>query len=119
MRRSWRLNERHYGALQGKCGQQTRHEFGDAQYMLWRSSCDVPTPPLDTDSEWATGADPRYRDLTPNVLPGAECLKDVLERLLPYWRDPMVPNLCTHGAELDARLRRSAQTLGRTAGVPG
>jgi 2,3-bisphosphoglycerate-dependent phosphoglycerate mutase len=111
VRRSWRLNERHYGALQGKSKEQTRHEFGDAQYMLWRRSYDVPPPPLDADSEWATGADPRYRDLAPDVLPAAECLKDVLERLLPYWHDAVVPDLRTHGVVLVSAHGNSLRAL--------
>ena len=69
MRRSWRLNERHYGALQGKSKEQTRLEFGDAQYMLWRRSYDVPPPPLDPDSEWATGADPATATWRPTSCP--------------------------------------------------
>ena len=93
VRRSWRLNERHYGALQGKSKEQTRLEFGDDQYMLWRRSYDVPPPPLDCDSEQWPGADARYRDLAPDVLPASECLKDVVERLLPYWHDAIVPDL--------------------------
>ena len=90
VRRSWRLNERHYGALQGKSKEETRLEFGDAQFMLWRRSYDVPPPPLDPGE---LAADPRYRDLAPDVLPASECLKDVLERLLPYWHDAIVPDL--------------------------
>ena len=90
VRRSWRLNERHYGALQGKSKEQTRLEFGDDQFMLWRRSYDVPPPPLDPG---ALAADARYRDLAPDVLPASECLKDVLERLLPYWHDTIVPGL--------------------------
>jgi 2,3-bisphosphoglycerate-dependent phosphoglycerate mutase len=90
VRRSWRLNERHYGALQGKNKAQTRVEFGDEQFMLWRRSYDVPPPPLDPGE---LAADPRYRDLAPDVLPASECLKDVLERLLPYWHDAIVPDL--------------------------
>jgi 2,3-bisphosphoglycerate-dependent phosphoglycerate mutase len=89
VRRSWRLNERHYGALQGKSKEQTRLEFGDEQFMLWRRSYDVPPPPLDADP----CLDARYRDLAPDVLPASECLKDVLARMLPYWYDAIVPDL--------------------------
>ncbi len=93
VRRSWRLNERHYGALQGKNKEETRLEFGDEQYMLWRRSYDVPPPPLSPDSELAATHDPRYRFLPPDVLPATECLKDVLVRVLPYWADAIVPDL--------------------------
>lgn len=91
--RSWRLNERHYGALQGRNKEETRLEFGDAQYMLWRRSYDVPPPPLPVDSELAAARDPRYRSLPPDALPDTECLKDVLVRVLPYWYDALVPDL--------------------------
>jgi 2,3-bisphosphoglycerate-dependent phosphoglycerate mutase len=93
VRRSWRLNERHYGALQGKNKDETRLEFGDEQYMLWRRSYDVPPPPLAPGSELAAGRDPRYAGLPPDALPATECLKDVLARVLPYWYDAIVPDL--------------------------
>src|SRR6201994_212454 len=93
VQRSWRLNERHYGALQGKNKAQTRAEFGDEQFMLWRRSYDVPPPPLPDDDEYSQAADPRYALLPPDLLPRTECLKDVLGRLLPYWLDAIVPDL--------------------------
>jgi 2,3-bisphosphoglycerate-dependent phosphoglycerate mutase len=93
VRRSWRLNERHYGALQGKNKEETRLEFGDEQYMLWRRSYDVPPPALAPDSELAAVRDPRYRWLPADALPATECLKDVLGRVLPYWYDAIVPDL--------------------------
>jgi 2,3-bisphosphoglycerate-dependent phosphoglycerate mutase len=93
VRRSWRLNERHYGALQGKNKEETRLEFGDEQYMLWRRSYDVPPPPLAADSEHAAARDPRYRSLPADALPATECLKDVLVRALPYWYDAIIPDL--------------------------
>ena len=93
VRRSWRLNERHYGALQGKNKEETRLEFGDEQYMLWRRSYDVPPPPLDSGSELAAARDPRYRSLPADALPATECLDDVLVRVLPYWYDAIVPDL--------------------------
>ncbi|HWB22584.1 MAG TPA: phosphoglyceromutase [Gaiellaceae bacterium] len=93
VRRSWRLNERHYGALQGLGKEQTRLEYGDEQYMLWRRSYDVPPPPLATGSEFATRLDPRYTALAPDAVPDSECLKDVLVRMLPYWHDAIVPDL--------------------------
>src|SRR5215203_1966616 len=93
VRRSWRLNERHYGALQGKDKKQTLDEFGEEQFMLWRRSYDTPPPPLDDRSEFSQVGDPRYADLPPELLPRTECLKDVLERMLPYWYDAIVPDL--------------------------
>jgi len=91
--RSWRLNERHYGALQGKDKEQIRREFGEQQFMLWRRSYDVPPPPLAPDSELAAARDPRYGELPPDALPQSECLEDVLARVLPYWYDAIVPDL--------------------------
>jgi 2,3-bisphosphoglycerate-dependent phosphoglycerate mutase len=91
VRRSWRLNERHYGALQGKNRVQVRDEFGDEQFMLWRRSYDTPPPPL-RDDEPGEAADPRYANLLDTV-PRTECLKDVVERILPYWYDVLIPDL--------------------------
>ena len=88
--RTWRLNERHYGALQGKDKAQTTAEFGEAQVKLWRRSYDVPPPPLAVSPD---DADPRYRELAPDVLPLSECLKDVVVRALPHWYDRIVPEL--------------------------
>jgi 2,3-bisphosphoglycerate-dependent phosphoglycerate mutase len=93
VRRSWRLNERHYGALQGKDKKQTAEQFGIDQVNRWRRSYDVPPPPLDPDDPMHPRFDPRYADLAPDVLPGSECLKDVLERMLPCWYDSIVPDL--------------------------
>jgi len=93
VRRSWRLNERHYGALQGKSKAQTRQEFGDEQFMLWRRSYDVPPPPLDDDDPGSPVHDPRYAQLPPELMPRTECLKDVLTRLMPYWYDAIIPDL--------------------------
>jgi 2,3-bisphosphoglycerate-dependent phosphoglycerate mutase len=93
VRRSWRLNERHYGALQGKGKEEIRLEFGEEQFMLWRRSYDVPPPPLAPGSELDPALDPRYRLLAPDSLPRSECLKDVLQRALPYWYDAIVPDL--------------------------
>jgi 2,3-bisphosphoglycerate-dependent phosphoglycerate mutase len=95
VRRSWRLNERHYGALQGKSKAQTRQEFGDEQFMLWRRSYDVPPPPLDDDDPGSPVHDPRYALLPPELMPRTECLKDVLTRLMPYWYDAIIPDLAT------------------------
>jgi 2,3-bisphosphoglycerate-dependent phosphoglycerate mutase len=93
VRRSWRLNERHYGALQGKDKAQTRAEFGDEQFMLWRRSYDVPPPPIADDDEFSQAGDGRYGLLPGELLPRTECLKDVVDRMLPYWYDEIVPDL--------------------------
>ena len=90
--RSWRLNERHYGALQGKDKAQTLAEYGEAQFMLWRRSFDTPPPAIDPDSEYAQTNDPRYADLGKD-LPATECLADVVVRMLPYWESNIVPDL--------------------------
>jgi 2,3-bisphosphoglycerate-dependent phosphoglycerate mutase len=92
VRRTWRLNERHYGALQAKNKAQVRDEFGEEQFMLWRRSYDTPPPPLADDDEYSQVHDPRYADLLETV-PRTECLKDVVGRMLPYWYDAIVPDL--------------------------
>ena len=92
VRRHWRLNERHYGALQGKDKTQTAAEFGDEQFMIWRRSFDVPPPPLAIDDA-QSGIDERYGDLPRDVLPRTECLADVIDRMLPYWYDAIVSDL--------------------------
>jgi 2,3-bisphosphoglycerate-dependent phosphoglycerate mutase len=92
VRRSWRLNERHYGALQGKDKAAVRAEFGDDQFMLWRRSYDQPPPGLADDDPFSQWSDPRYADLL-DARPRTECLKDVVERMLPYWYDGIVPDL--------------------------
>ena len=85
--RSWRLNERHYGALQGLNKAETAAKFGDAQVLIWRRSYDIPPPALEPSDDRYPGRDPRYRKLTADELPLTECLKDTVERFLPYWRD--------------------------------
>lgn len=92
VKRSWRLNERHYGALQGKDKKETLETYGEEQFMLWRRSFDVPPPPIDDADTYSQVGDPRYADLGED-LPRTECLKDVIERLLPYWNDAVVPDL--------------------------
>ncbi|CUR61272.1 2,3-bisphosphoglycerate-dependent phosphoglycerate mutase [metagenome] len=92
VKRSWRLNERHYGALQGKDKKQTLEEYGEEQFMLWRRSFDTPPPPLDDSDEYSQAGDPRYADLG-DELPRTECLKDVIARFLPYWEGEIVPDL--------------------------
>jgi 2,3-bisphosphoglycerate-dependent phosphoglycerate mutase len=93
VRRSWRLNERHYGALQGKNKKQTLEQYGEEQFMLWRRSYDTPPPPIDEGDEFSQVGDARYADLPPEIMPRTECLKDVLARALPYWYDAIVPDL--------------------------
>jgi 2,3-bisphosphoglycerate-dependent phosphoglycerate mutase len=93
VRRSWRLNERHYGALQGKDKAATREQYGDEQFMLWRRSYDVPPPPLPDDDPLSQAGDPRYALLPPELLPRTECLRDVVLRMLPYWYDGIIPDL--------------------------
>ena len=90
--RHWRLNERHYGALQGKDKASIREEYGEEQFMLWRRSYDTPPPRLDADDEFSQVGDPRYADLG-DAAPRTECLKDVVERFLPYWHSAVVPDL--------------------------
>jgi len=92
VKRSWRLNERHYGALQGKDKAQTLEEFGPEQFKLWRRSFDVPPPPLPDDSEFSQVNDPRYAGIDGEI-PRTESLKLVIDRLLPYWEDEIVPDL--------------------------
>ncbi len=92
VRRSWRLNERHYGALQGKDKKQTLETYGEEQFMLWRRSYDTPPPPIAPDDEYAATGDPRYADLGAD-LPASECLEDVVDRMLPYWASDVVPDL--------------------------
>lgn len=93
VRRSWRLNERHYGGLQGKDKKQTLEEFGEEQFMTWRRSYDTPPPPIAPDDEFSQHGDPRYADLPPELMPATECLADVVGRALPYWYDAVVPDL--------------------------
>jgi 2,3-bisphosphoglycerate-dependent phosphoglycerate mutase len=93
VKRHWRLNERHYGALQGKDKKQTLETYGEEQFMLWRRSYDVPPPPIEDTDEYSQAGDPRYAALPPELKPRSECLKDVLLRALPYWYDAIVPDL--------------------------
>ncbi|MDP9497742.1 MAG: phosphoglyceromutase [Actinomycetota bacterium] len=96
VKRHWRLNERHYGALQGKDKKATLQEFGEEQFQLWRRSYDVPPPPIDPADEWDVSTDERYALLARDLVPRTECLADVVKRLLPYWYDAIVPDL-RHG----------------------
>jgi len=110
VRRDWRLNERHYGALQGKNKKQVREQFGDEQFMLWRRSYDTPPPPIEPDSEFSQDGDPRYAALG-GTLPRTECLKDVVARMLPYWETAVVPDLRAGRAVLLAAHGNSLRAL--------
>src|SRR5215831_7889395 len=92
VRRSWRLNERHYGALQGKNKAETAAEHGADQVKIWRRSYDIRPPELPIDDP-NSGIDERYADVPRDSLPRAECLQDVLERMLPWWQDAIAPDL--------------------------
>jgi len=112
VKRSWRLNERHYGALQGKDKAQTLAEYGAEQFQLWRRSFDVPPPPLSDDSEFSQVHDPRYVGID-GALPNTECLKDVIDRMLPYWESDIKVDLAAgktvlvtaHGNSLRAMVK--------------
>ena len=92
VKRNWRLNERHYGALQGKNKKEIRDEYGEEQFMQWRRSFDVPPPPIEKGSEFSQDADPRYAG---EPIPDTEALSNVIDRLMPYWEDEIVPDLKT------------------------
>jgi len=89
--RSWRLNERHYGALQGLNKAETAAKFGEDQVKIWRRSYDIPPPVLTPDDERFPGHDPRYKNLSPAELPLTECLKDTVARFLPLWHETIAP----------------------------
>ncbi|WP_166134126.1 phosphoglyceromutase [Nocardioides ochotonae] len=116
VKRSWRLNERHYGALQGKDKKQVKEQYGEEQFMLWRRSFDTPPPPLDDADEFSQVGDPRYADLGAEM-PRTECLKDVIARFLPYWESEVVPDLragrtvliAAHGNSLRALVKHLDQ----------
>jgi 2,3-bisphosphoglycerate-dependent phosphoglycerate mutase len=93
VQRTWRLNERHYGALQGLNKAETAALHGDDQVLVWRRSYDVPPPELEKSDERYPGHDPRYKDVPEDELPTTECLKDTVERFLPFWHDDVVPQL--------------------------
>ncbi len=95
VRRSWRLNERHYGALQGKDKKETLAQYGEEQFQLWRRSFDVPPPPIEDNDQYSQAGDARYADLGA-ALPKTECLKDVIERMIPYWTENIIPDLKSH-----------------------
>ena len=111
VRRSWRLNERHYGALQGKNKKQTLEEYGEEQFTLWRRSYDTPPPLLADDDEWSQVGDAQYAALPPELVPRTECLADVVVRMLPYWYDAIVPDLRTGMTVLVAAHGNSLRAL--------
>ena len=111
VKRSWRLNERHYGALQGKNKKQTLEQYGEEQFMLWRRSFDVPPPPIADDDEFSQLNDPRYAELPDEIRPRTECLKDVIARSLPYWYDAIVPDLLAGKTVLVAAHGNSLRAL--------
>jgi 2,3-bisphosphoglycerate-dependent phosphoglycerate mutase len=109
----WRLNERHYGALQGLNKAQTAARYGEQQVLVWRRSYDVPPPPLEKSDPRFAGSDPRYQELSVSDLPLTECLKDTVERFLPYWHQTIVPTvqsgrkviIAAHGNSLRALVK--------------
>ncbi len=111
--RHWRLNERHYGNLTGLDKAQIREQYGEAQFMAWRRSYDIPPPAIEPDNPWNPAGDPRYVALTSDVVPPTECLADVVARMLPYWYDAIVPDLragrvtlvAAHGNSLRALIK--------------
>jgi 2,3-bisphosphoglycerate-dependent phosphoglycerate mutase len=110
VQRSWRLNERHYGALQGKDKAQTLAQYGEEQFKLWRRSYDVPPPPIADEDPFSQAQDPRYSDLG-NAMPKTECLKDVVARILPYWQSSIVPDLKAGATVLVAAHGNSLRAL--------
>lgn len=108
VKRDWRLNERHYGALQGLDKAETRDKYGDEQFMLWRRSFDVPPPAIEAGSEFSQDGDPRYEG---TEVPKAECLKDVIARFLPYWEEGIRPDLAAGKTVLVAAHGNSLRAL--------
>ncbi len=111
VRRHWRLNERHYGALQGLNKAETAEKYGADQVKVWRRSYDVPPPELGPDDERSARHDPRYADLPPEIVPDTECLADVVDRMLPYWYDAIVPDLAAGRVVLVAAHGNSLRAL--------
>lgn len=111
VQRTWRLNERHYGKLQGLDKSEIREHFGDEQFMLWRRSYDTPPPELDADNEWSQFHDDRYADIPETERPKTECLQDVVERMLPYWEEAVIPDLQAGSTVLVAAHGNSLRAL--------
>ena len=111
--KTWRLNERHYGGLQGLNKSETAAQYGEDQVLVWRRSYDIPPPPLEKSDERYPGHDPRYRDVPAADLPLTECLKDTVDRFLPYWHEVIAPQvkagkkvvIAAHGNSLRALVK--------------
>ena len=110
VRRNWRLNERHYGDLQGKNKKETAAKYGDEQAFIWRRSYDIPPPPLDRVANESVH-DPRYASLDPKDIPDTECLKDTVARVLPYWHDVLAPAIAAGQRVLVAAHGNSLRAL--------
>ena len=108
---SWRLNERHYGDLQGLNKSETAEKFGEEQVHIWRRSYDTPPPALNKDDERYPGHDPRYRDLADEDIPVTECLKDTVERFLPYWHETIAPAIQSGQRVINAAHGNSLRAL--------
>ncbi len=111
VRRHWRLNERHYGALTGLDKAETKARYGAAQFLSWRRSYDTPPPPMPAGHVFDVRADPRYARLAPDVLPATECLADVVVRMLPYWYDAIAPDVLAGHTVLVAAHGNSLRAL--------
>jgi 2,3-bisphosphoglycerate-dependent phosphoglycerate mutase len=111
VRRSWRLNERHYGDLQGKNKAETSAQYGEEQVKIWRRSYDTPPPPITADNPYGQASEARYAHLAPEVVPVAECLQDVVVRMLPYWFDAIVADLAARRTVLVAAHGNSLRAL--------
>jgi 2,3-bisphosphoglycerate-dependent phosphoglycerate mutase len=111
VKRSWRLNERHYGALQGLNKKETADKYGEEKVKVWRRSYDVPPPELDPSDKRHPSHDQRYATLPPELLPATECLQDVVARMLPYWYDAIVPDLLAHDCVLVSAHGNSLRAL--------
>ena len=111
VRRHWRLNERHYGDLTGKDKAATAAKYGDEQVHIWRRSYDIPPPPIADDNEFDPAADPRYAQVPPELRPASECLADVVDRMLPYWFDAVIPDLAQGETVLVAAHGNSLRAL--------
>ena len=133
VKRNWRLNERHYGQLQGLNKTEIRDKYGEEQFMQWRRSYDVPPPVIDVDSEYSQHNDPQYADIPEADRPRTECLKDVVVRMLPYWESDIKPDLvdgktvliAAHGNSLRALVKHldgisddEISGLNITTGIP-
>jgi 2,3-bisphosphoglycerate-dependent phosphoglycerate mutase len=109
--KDWRLNERHYGALQGLNKAETAAKFGEEQVLVWRRSYDVPPPPLEPGDERDASSDPRYAKLAPGQVPRSECLKDTVERVVPYWKSRIAPRVAAGERVLVAAHGNSLRAL--------